>query len=157
MPLPQDPISRLTRRPHIFRIALVAAVTLGITGAVESATGSSQSTVNTGNILRKASIYIFFILCILVALQTVCLVRAMASCQCRLDLIAFMIELMACIQTARTRCQTEALVQLMGYTSFVSSPSYYSLVKRSLLRLPTTLPSKTMSIGGTHSLLLPSL
>ncbi|KAF8133922.1 hypothetical protein EV363DRAFT_1397328 [Boletus edulis] len=65
--------------PFLFRIALVAAVAVGITGAIQSATGSTESTVNTGNTLRKVAIYIFLVLCILVAFQTVLLVRAIAS------------------------------------------------------------------------------
>lgn len=93
MPLPDDPISRITRRPQLFRIALVAAVAIGITGAIQSATGSSESTINTGNTLRKVAIYIFLVLCILVAFQTILLVRTIASCQYRLRLVAFMIEL----------------------------------------------------------------
>jgi len=79
LPLPDGPISRITRRPFLFRIALVAAVAVGITGAIQSATGSTESTVNTGNTLRKVAIYIFLVLCILVAFQTVLLVRAIAS------------------------------------------------------------------------------
>jgi hypothetical protein len=79
LPLPDDPISRITRRPQIFRIALVAAVAIGITGAIQSATGSTESTVNTGNTLRKVAIYIFLVLCILVAFQTILLVRTIAS------------------------------------------------------------------------------
>jgi hypothetical protein len=79
LPLPDDPISRLVRRPLLFRIALVAAVSIGITGAVQSATGSTQSTIDTGDTLRKVAIYIFLILCILVAYQTILLVRTIAS------------------------------------------------------------------------------
>lgn len=93
MPLPDDPVSRITRRPFLFRIALAAAVSIGITGAVESATGSSQSTIDTGNTLRQVAIYIFLVLCILVAFQTILLVRTLARCQCRLLFVAFMIEL----------------------------------------------------------------
>ena len=93
MPLPDDPVSRLARRPLLFRIALVAAVSIGITGAVQSATGSTQSTINTGDTLRKVAIYIFLILCILVAYQTILLVRTIASCQCPFRIVAIMIEL----------------------------------------------------------------
>lgn len=51
-----------------------AAVALGIAGAVEASSGSTQSEVNTGETLRKASIYIFFALAVLVAFQTALLV-----------------------------------------------------------------------------------
>jgi len=79
LPLPDGPISRITRRPTLFRLALVAAVAVGITGAIQAATGSTASTVNTGNTLRKVAIYIFLVLCILVAFQTILLVRTIAS------------------------------------------------------------------------------
>jgi hypothetical protein len=78
-PLPDGPISRITRRRFLFRIALMAAVAVGITGAVQAATGSTQSTINTGNTLRKVATYIFLGLCILVAFQTILLVRSEAQ------------------------------------------------------------------------------
>ncbi|KAG9315664.1 hypothetical protein JVU11DRAFT_3310 [Chiua virens] len=78
LPLPDGPISRLTSRPMLFRIALVGAVTLGITGAVYSALGTTTSSRNTGDALRTAATIVFLVLCILVAFQTVLLVRAMA-------------------------------------------------------------------------------
>ncbi|KAH7890189.1 hypothetical protein F5I97DRAFT_1850976 [Phlebopus sp. FC_14] len=75
-PLPGGIISVITRRRIIFRVALVVAVAVGITGAVESAIGSSQSTINLGNTLRQLSTYIFFALSLLVALQVILLIRA---------------------------------------------------------------------------------
>ncbi|KAI6016189.1 hypothetical protein EDC04DRAFT_2577849 [Pisolithus marmoratus] len=78
LPLPSDPISKLTRRRMVFRLLLTAAVTVGITGVIEAAVGGTQHTVDIGNALRKASLYMFLILCILVALQAVLLVRAEA-------------------------------------------------------------------------------
>ncbi|KAH7924096.1 hypothetical protein BV22DRAFT_1130132 [Leucogyrophana mollusca] len=74
-PLPDGPISRITRRRQLFRIALMAAVAVGITGAIE-ATSSSASSRSTGTTLRKVAIYIFLVLCILVAFQTILLVRS---------------------------------------------------------------------------------
>ena len=53
----------------------MAAVALGITGAVESQTGTTLSTINTGNTLRKAAIYIFLVCTLLVFLQTFFLAR----------------------------------------------------------------------------------
>ena len=70
---------------------MTAAVAVGITGAVQSATGSTQSTIDTGNTLRKVSIYIFLVLSILVAFQTILLVRAAASCQYHLCFVVCMI------------------------------------------------------------------
>lgn len=60
---------------------LAAGVAIGITGLVEAATGSTQRTIDLGNTLRKISSYIFFVLCILVVLQTVFLVRAELTCE----------------------------------------------------------------------------
>jgi hypothetical protein len=78
-PLPNGPISLITRRRPLFRIVMAAAVAVGITGAIEAATGSTQSTVNLGDTLRKVSIYIFLVLSILVAFQTILLIRAEAQ------------------------------------------------------------------------------
>ncbi|KAH7911097.1 hypothetical protein BJ138DRAFT_1172727 [Hygrophoropsis aurantiaca] len=77
-PLPDGPISRITRRRQLFRIALMAAVAVGITGAIQ-ATSTSASSRNTGDTLRKVAIYIFLVLCILVAFQTILLVRSQAA------------------------------------------------------------------------------
>lgn len=74
-PLPNGPISMITRRRPIFRIMLAAAVGVGITGVIESAVGTTQHTVDIGNTLRKVALYMFLILCILVAFQTIILVR----------------------------------------------------------------------------------
>lgn len=78
-PLPDGFISRITRRRPIFRLCLTAAVAVGITGAIEYATGTQQSTINTGTTLRKVSTWIFVILAALVAFQTILLMRAETS------------------------------------------------------------------------------
>ncbi|KAF8559721.1 hypothetical protein OG21DRAFT_1474073 [Imleria badia] len=72
---PNNFISRLLRHHFLFRIALMAAVAIGITGAIQASTGSTQSAVNTGNTLRKVAIYIFLVCSILVFLQTFFLAR----------------------------------------------------------------------------------
>lgn len=79
LPLPSDPISSLTRRRMIFRLLLTAAVSIGITGVIEAAVGTTQHTVDVGDTLRRVSLYMFLILCILVAFQAVLLARAEAS------------------------------------------------------------------------------
>ncbi|KAI6134819.1 hypothetical protein EV401DRAFT_1905126 [Pisolithus croceorrhizus] len=79
LPLPSDPISSLTRRRMIFRLLLTAAVSIGITGVIEASVGTTQHTMDVGDTLRKVSLYMFLILCILVAFQAVLLVRAEAS------------------------------------------------------------------------------
>lgn len=72
---PRGPISRLMRYHFLFRIALAAAVSIGITGAIQSGLGTTTSTINTGNTLRKVAIYIFLVCSILVFLQTFFLAR----------------------------------------------------------------------------------
>ncbi|KAG6376291.1 hypothetical protein JVT61DRAFT_2269 [Boletus reticuloceps] len=76
---PNGPISRLLRLHFLFRIALAAAVALGITGAIQSGLGTTTSTINTGNTLRKVAIYIFLVCTILVFLQTLFLARVELS------------------------------------------------------------------------------
>ncbi|EGN96331.1 hypothetical protein SERLA73DRAFT_186027 [Serpula lacrymans var. lacrymans S7.3] len=78
-PLPDGPISRITRRRPLFRIVLMAAVAVGITGAIEAAQINSPSAMSTGSTLRKVAVYLFLILSILVAFQTVLLIRAESS------------------------------------------------------------------------------
>jgi len=76
---PNGPISRLLRMRFLFRMALMAAVAIGITGAIDASLGSTTSTINTGNTLRKVAIYIFLICAALVLLQTIFLARAELS------------------------------------------------------------------------------
>ncbi|KAF8136516.1 hypothetical protein EV363DRAFT_1544125 [Boletus edulis] len=76
---PNGPISRLLRHHFLFRIALSAAVAIGITGAIQSGLGTTTSTINTGNTLRKVAIYIFLVCTILVFLQTLFLARVELS------------------------------------------------------------------------------
>ncbi|KAH7918265.1 hypothetical protein BV22DRAFT_1134715 [Leucogyrophana mollusca] len=52
-------ISRIIQKRFLFRLCLMAAVAIGITGAVQSSSGGSTSSVNTGNTPRKVGIYIF--------------------------------------------------------------------------------------------------
>jgi hypothetical protein len=66
---------------------LAAAVAVGITGAIEATTDSTQNTINLANTLRKVSISIFPVLCILVAFQTILLVCAEVSCQYSVHLV----------------------------------------------------------------------
>ncbi|KAH0830712.1 hypothetical protein J3R83DRAFT_2190 [Lanmaoa asiatica] len=73
---PNDPVSRLLRFRPLFRIAMMAAVSVGITGAVQSSLGTATTTLQTGNTLRKVAIYIFLVCSILVLLQTILLARA---------------------------------------------------------------------------------
>lgn len=72
---PSNPILRLTRNRGLFRLGLIVAVALGITGTSEENLSHNNDNVNTGTSLRKASIYIFLVLTVLLVLQTLVLVR----------------------------------------------------------------------------------
>ncbi|KAH7914004.1 hypothetical protein BJ138DRAFT_1080382 [Hygrophoropsis aurantiaca] len=71
-------ISKIIQLRFIFRLALSAAVAIGITGAVESFSDNAK-TASTGNTLRKVGIYIFLICAIIVLLQTIYLSFSEAS------------------------------------------------------------------------------
>lgn len=72
--VPTNPISRITSNRHLIRIALIAAVALGITGSTEISS-DSQSTRDTGNTLRKVSAIIFLVVTALLAIHTLFLIR----------------------------------------------------------------------------------
>ncbi|TFK35428.1 hypothetical protein BDQ12DRAFT_655543 [Crucibulum laeve] len=71
---PTNIISSLTRNRKLFRLAMTAAVAIGITGSSMSQDSSPQS-VNTGSTLRKISAIIFLVLTVLQAYQTCVLAR----------------------------------------------------------------------------------
>ncbi|KAG6335030.1 hypothetical protein ID866_4056 [Astraeus odoratus] len=56
---PHGPFFALLRRRFIFRLALTTAVTLGITGSIQSLYGTQTSTISTGDTLRKVATFIF--------------------------------------------------------------------------------------------------
>ena len=70
---PNDLVSRTLRKRFLFRIILMAAVALGITGVVEA---SSAPSLSTGDTLRRVAIYIFLVCAFLVFVQTLILARA---------------------------------------------------------------------------------
>lgn len=76
---PNDPVSRLLRLRIFFRFALMAAVAIGITGAIKSTNATTIATLNSGNTLRKVAIYIFLVCAVLVCLQTFILARVELS------------------------------------------------------------------------------
>ncbi|KAI6150623.1 hypothetical protein BKA82DRAFT_993072 [Pisolithus tinctorius] len=73
--LPRGPIYYLLKRRFLFRLALTAAVSIGITGSIQALLGTQPSTISTGNTLRKVAIYIFLVCAILVFLQAFILAR----------------------------------------------------------------------------------
>jgi hypothetical protein len=64
------PLSRLTGNRHLIRLALIAAVTLSITGAVQANTGSKESTINTGKHLKTIAVVIFMLVAALLVFHT---------------------------------------------------------------------------------------
>jgi len=66
-----SPLARITENLHLIRLALIAAVSLSITGVIMLNTGSTTNTVTTGKHLRAASAIIFVLIAILLVLQTV--------------------------------------------------------------------------------------
>jgi hypothetical protein len=66
-----SPLTRITENRHLIRIALIAAVSLSITGSVQANTGSTDTTVNTGKHLKTVSIVIFLVVAGLLVIQTV--------------------------------------------------------------------------------------
>jgi len=69
-PVSTSPISRITQNRRVFRLALTAAVALGIAG-VNLITSSNASSRSTGNALHKASTIMFLVLTVLQVYQTV--------------------------------------------------------------------------------------
>ncbi|KAI6132005.1 hypothetical protein EDD16DRAFT_666959 [Pisolithus croceorrhizus] len=72
---PRGPIYFILKRRFLFRLALSAAVSTGITGSIQMLLGTQQSTISTGETLRKVAIYIFLVCTILVFLQAFILAR----------------------------------------------------------------------------------
>jgi membrane protein YdbS with pleckstrin-like domain len=64
------PLSRLTSNRHLIRIALIAAVAVGITGSTYY-----SSNLQLSNSLRKVSAIIFLVVTALLAIHTVFLIR----------------------------------------------------------------------------------
>ncbi|KAG6811039.1 hypothetical protein H0H92_009270 [Tricholoma furcatifolium] len=72
---PSNPLLRLSRNRRIFRVALIAAVVIGVVGATEISATNPES----GKTLRTVSSAVFLVLTVLLALQTVLLSRAEAK------------------------------------------------------------------------------
>jgi len=70
----RNPISRITSNRHLIRIALTAAVAVGITGSTYISS-SKPSDISLSNTLRKVSAIIFLVVTALLAIHTLFLVR----------------------------------------------------------------------------------
>jgi len=73
-----SPLSRVTANRHLIRLALVAAVALSITGAVQANTGTTQKTINLGKQLKTAGIATFLAVAALLVVHTVFSISAEA-------------------------------------------------------------------------------
>jgi len=69
-----NPISRITANRHLIRLALMAAVVIGIIGSTDS-NSSSQSTQNLGKTLRRVSAIIFLVVTALLAVHVLFRIR----------------------------------------------------------------------------------
>jgi hypothetical protein len=69
-----NPISRLTSNRHLIRLALMAAVGVGIAGATLY-NSKKASDLSLSNTLRKVSAIIFLVVTALLALHTVFVIR----------------------------------------------------------------------------------
>jgi cytochrome b561 len=66
-----SPLSRITGNRVLIRIALIAAVSLSITGAVQASTGSTQKTIDLGKHLKMIAIAIFLVVAALLVVHTI--------------------------------------------------------------------------------------
>jgi hypothetical protein len=72
--LPPRLVSVMQNR-NLMRIVLVAAVALGIIGAIKLFNAKNQSDINSANSNRDASVYIFLAITVLLAVQLLLVVR----------------------------------------------------------------------------------
>jgi len=77
-PVRPNIISRITSNRHLIRLALAAAVALGITGA-NFYSSTTQSHRDLGNTLRRVSAIIFLVVTALLAVHTLFLIRSGSS------------------------------------------------------------------------------
>ncbi|KAF9644902.1 hypothetical protein BDM02DRAFT_3149699 [Thelephora ganbajun] len=70
----RNPISRITSNRHLIRLALVAAVVIGITGSTYISSTKPQD-ISLSKTLRKVSVIIFLVVTALLAVHTLFLVR----------------------------------------------------------------------------------
>lgn len=70
----RSPIARITSNRHLIRLALVAAVAIGITGT-NLYSSSKQSNIDLGLTLRRVSAIIFLVVTALLAVHTLFLIR----------------------------------------------------------------------------------
>lgn len=72
-------ISRITGSRILIRLALIIAVSLSITGAVQANTGSTQKTINQGKRLKTIGVVIFLVIASLLAVHSLFSIVAESS------------------------------------------------------------------------------
>jgi len=65
------PLSRITGNRLLIRLALIAAVSLSVTGAVQAGTSTVQNTINLGKHLKTIAIVIFLVVAALLVVHTI--------------------------------------------------------------------------------------
>ena len=70
VPLDGGILTRITTNRSLYRLALTVAVALGIVGTSKELQSNNPNSIKLGNNLRKASIIIFLVLTVLLALLT---------------------------------------------------------------------------------------
>lgn len=65
-----SPFSRITGNRFLIRLALIAAVSLAITGAVQSGVGTEQKTIDLGKHLKTIAVAIFLVVAALLVVHT---------------------------------------------------------------------------------------
>lgn len=70
----RSPLARLTSNRRLIRLALMAAVALGITGST-FINSTKKSDIDLSKTLRRVSVIIFLVVTVLLVLHTVLLVR----------------------------------------------------------------------------------
>lgn len=134
---PSGPILRFTRNRTLFRLALSAAIAVGITGTCEASLSSKPNNITLSNNLRKASVIIFLVLTILLVFQTILLVRKELSCKYDPALLLTYLTVFT-LQLPPVKNMTAIVVTITqpwelntGSTSSALSPSFSSSEKRS--------------------------
>lgn len=138
----------------MFRLALTAAVSIGITGSIQAISGTQQSTIDTGNTLRRVALYIFLVCSALVLLQALILARVESSGTAHL--VAIRTYTYQPLQRRVTVISPAALADDTVSMSLLLSPCYLLPGRPSSPRLSRTPMCKTTSISGIPFRLLPS-
>jgi hypothetical protein len=73
-----SPLSRITGNRLLIRLALMAGVSLAVTGAVQAGVGTKQKTIDLGKHLKTIAIIIFLVIAALLIVHTIFSISAEA-------------------------------------------------------------------------------